>query len=44
MRDLVSNVCEELMQNSVPILKPTQNNLAKIEPFTDCVQLNPKLT
>jgi hypothetical protein len=37
MRDLVSNVCEELMQNAVPILVPTQNNLAKIEPFTDCV-------
>ena len=44
MRDLISNVCEELMQDAVPILTPTQNNLAKIEPFTDCVKLNPSLT
>lgn len=43
MRDLVSNVCEELMQNAVPILTPTQNNLAKIEPYTDCIRLNPAL-
>ena len=44
MRDLISNVCEELMQDAVPILTPTQNNLAKIEPNTDCVKLNPSLT
>ena len=44
MRDLISNVCEELMNDTVPILTPTQNNLAKIEPNTDCVRLNPNLT
>ena len=41
MRDLISNVCEELMQDAVPIMTPTQNNLAKIEPNTDCIKLNP---
>ena len=43
MRDLISNVCEELMQDAIPIMTPTQNNLAKIEPHTDCIKLNPSL-
>ena len=44
MRDLISGVCDEIMRNQVPILTPTQNNLAKIEPYTSCVKLNPELT
>ena len=44
MRDLVTNVCEELMSDAVPILVPTSNNLSKVEPYTDCYRLNTNLT
>ena len=44
MRDLISDVCAELMSDDVPILVPTSNNLAKVEPFTDCYRMNPQLS
>ena len=44
MRDLITDVCEELMSDAVPILVPTSNNTSKVEPFTDCYRLNPFLT
>ena len=44
MRDVISNVCEELMSSVLPLLIPTSNNIAKVEPATDCVKLNPHAT
>ena len=41
MRDVISNVCDDLMSPMVPLLIPTANNLAKVEPNTDCYKLNP---
>ena len=42
MRDIVSNMCEELMSDVLPILVPTANNVANVEPNADCFTLNPK--
>ena len=42
MRDVVSNMCEELMSDVLPIFIPTANNVANIEPNADCFILNPK--
>ena len=44
MRDLITDVCEELMSDALPLLVPTSNNTSKVEPFTDCYRLNPFLT
>ena len=44
MRDLISNVCSELMSDVLPLLIPSGNNTAKVEPCTDCYVLNPNAT
>ena len=43
-RDIVSNMCEELMSDVLPILVPTANNVANLEPNQDSFTLNPKAT
>ena len=40
MREVISNVCEDLMSSSLPLLIPTANNLHKVEPNTDSYKLN----
>ena len=40
MREVVSNVCADLMSPYLPLLIPTANNLSKVEPNTDCFKLN----
>ena len=41
MRDAISNICDEIMSPEVlPLLRPTANNTAKVEPAMDCMQLN----
>ena len=42
MRDTISNLCSEIMSDVLPLLVPTGNNLARVEPSMDCYQLNPK--
>jgi len=44
MRDLITDVCEELMSDALPILVRTSNNASKVEPYTDCYRLNSFLT
>ena len=44
MRDAMSNLCTEIMSDVLPLLVPTGNNLAKVEPGMDCYQLNAKST
>ena len=44
MRDAMSNLCIEIMSDVLPLLKPTSNNLARIEPGMDSYQLNDKST
>ena len=39
-RDAISDICNELMSNVLPLLRPTANNRSNIEPETDCFQLN----
>lgn len=41
MRDIISNICEELTSSILPLLLPTANNLARVEPSMDCYKLNP---
>ena len=41
MRDSISNLCSEIMSDVLPLLQPTANNLARVEPGMDCYQLNP---
>ena len=40
MRDTITAICNELMSEVLPLLRPTANNKANIEPETDCYQLN----
>ena len=40
MRDTITGICNELMSDVLPILRPTANNQGNIEPETDCYQLN----
>ena len=44
MRDIISNMCQELMSDALPILIPTTNNAANVEVDVDCWRLNPKAT
>ena len=44
MRDVVSNVCNDLMSSVLPLLIPTANFIKKIEPCPDCYKLNPNAT
>ena len=44
MRDVVSNVCNDLMSSVLPLLIPTANFLKKVEPCPDCYKLNPNAT
>ena len=44
MRDAIGNLCVEIMSGVLPLLRPTSNNLARIEPGMDCYQLNEKST
>lgn len=43
-RDIISNMCEELMTDTLPLLIPTANNVANVEYDIDCWRLNPKAT
>ena len=36
MRDAIGNLCVEIMSGVLPLLRPTSNNLARIEPGMDC--------
>ena len=36
MRDTISNLCTEIMSDVLPLLIPTGNNLAQVEPSMDC--------
>ena len=36
MRDAMSNLCMEVMSDVLPLLRPTSNNLARVEPGMDC--------
>lgn len=40
MRDTITGICNELMSDVLPILRPTANNQGNMEPETDCYQLN----
>ena len=40
MRDTLTQICNELMSNALPLLRPTANNTNGIEPETDSYQLN----
>ena len=40
MRDTISQICDELMSEVLPLLRPTANNKANLEPGTDCYQVN----
>lgn len=42
MRDFISNLCLEIMSDVLPLLRPTGNNLARMEPGMDCYTLNAK--
>ena len=44
MREAISSVCKDLMSDVLPLLVPTSNNEAKVEPCTDCFRLNPTAT
>ena len=44
MRDVISNVCDDVMSPVLPLLIPTANNIAKVEPEADCYKLNPSAT
>ena len=44
MRDVISNVCNDLMSPVLPLLIPTANFIKKIEPCPDCYKLNPNAT
>ena len=44
MRDIISNMCIELMSDALPLLIPTANNAASIEVDIDCFRLNPNAT
>lgn len=35
MRDTISNICDELMSDVLPLLRPTANNQSNMEPETD---------
>ena len=41
MRDIISNLCSEATSSILPLLLPTANNLARMEPSMDCFRLNP---
>mmetsp|Transcript_29094 Transcript_29094/g.38749 ORF Transcript_29094/g.38749 Transcript_29094/m.38749 type:complete len:107 (+) Transcript_29094:876-1196(+) len=41
MRDCISNLCREATSSMLPLLLPTANNLARVEPFMDCFRFNP---
>ena len=40
MRDTISNLCSEATSSVLPLLLPTANNLARMEPSMDCFRLN----
>ena len=42
MRDTVQFICNELMSDVLPLLRPTANNQSNLEPDLDCYQLNEK--
>ena len=42
MRDTITAICNELMSEVLPLLRPTANNKANLEPETDSYQLNEK--
>lgn len=42
MRDAISNLCSEVMSDVLPLLQPTGNNSARVEPQMDSYILNPK--
>ena len=44
MRDSISDLCKEITSGVLPLLLPTQNNLARIDPGIDCFCLNPTST
>ena len=43
-RDVLSNICSELMSPALSVLIPTGNNLANYGDFTSCYTLNPNAT
>lgn len=44
MRELITVMCTELMSSSLPLLIPTGNNIANVDPGIDCFVPNPNLT
>ena len=40
MRDIITNLCKEATSSMLPLLIPTANNLARMEPSMDCFRLN----
>ena len=44
MRDAISNLCKEITSSVLPLLIPTANNIARMEPGMDCFRLNPTST
>lgn len=40
MRDVISAICDELMSELLPLLRPTANNQSNLEPDTDSYQIN----
>ena len=40
MRDTISLICDELMSDVLPLLRPTANNASGLKLETDCYQLN----
>ena len=44
MRDAISNLCKEITSSSLPLLLPTANNSARVEPGMECFRLNPTST
>ena len=44
MRDAISNLCKEITSQVLPLMVPTANNLARMEPSMDCFRLNPNST
>ena len=45
MRDAISNLCEEVTSPELlPLLRPTANNLSRVEPSMDCLTLNSSAT
>ena len=45
MRDAISNLCSEITSQTIlPLLVPTANNFARMEPSMDCYSFNSSST